>query len=607
MRKKRENNRIKERIEQGICIVLFVLSVLAVFKTIFVSLDMDEGYALAVGYRLAMGERLFLDLWESHQLGGIFLAPFLWLYLKIAGTADYLVIYARVIGTLIHILIGVFLYRTAVAKGEMKKFFAMFLFFLHLNFLPKWVQCPEFELQQYWFILLIFLCFYRYYVGDCQKKRYLPLSGILLTAQMFSYPTLILLYPTYLFGLFFCTGDGGIKEKIRQALMFTAGAFAVGAAFLTYLVSYLKPAQFLENIGYIFQDESHTLVSAAMKWKIFGAEFLEMLLPMGIFLGISVILGIVIVGYRRKGTFVLQESWQEGIFLAVPISMLFMGLMQLYLFLFKDEGQFTMLWRFFVISLLGVCLYVTKRTPENGLCFWFGILPGFVTLMSVLIMTNMNVNISMAKMYVDVIATLWMVGRHYEREQEQAGMPVSTRGTVKAWHIQKDRTLERWILRVSVLVFLMGLLFSKLILIRVSGCFPVTVLAPMKIIENGAAKGVYMQEDAATVLEDDFSVLTGQLSPEDKLLYIGGENIMYLWTKAQIATPSTQGTNAYNEMFVRYYEKYPEKKPTVIAIDKELGENPAYYVSPNNEVFYEWMEKMGYREAVDAAYMKLYR
>lgn len=605
--KKKGNNRIKKRIEQGICIVLFVLSVLAVLKTIFVSLDMDEGYALAVGYRLAMGERLFLDLWESHQLGGIFLAPFLWLYLKLAGTTDYLVIYARVIGTLIHILTGIFLYRTAVKKGEMKKLFAMFLFFVHLNFLPKWVQCPEFELQQYWFILLIFLCFYRYYAGDCQKKGYLPLGGALLTAQMFSYPTLILLYPVCLVGLFFCAGDGGIKEKIKQALVFTAGAFAVGAAFLIYLASYLKPGQFLENIGYIFRDESHTLVSAAVKWKIFGAEFLEMLLPMGIFFGISAALGIVIAGYRRKSAFVFQESWQEGIFLAVPISLLLMGLMQLYLFLFQDAGQFIMLWRFFVISLLGVCLYVTKRTPENGLCFWFGILPGFVTLLSVLIMTNMNVNISMAKMYVGVIATLWMVGRHYERQQAQAGMPVSTRGTVKAWHIQKDRALERWILRAGVISFLAGLLFSKLILIRVSGCFPVTVLAPMKQVEHGAAKGILMQEDAASVLEEDFYVLTGQLSSEDKLLYIGGENIVYLWTKAQIATPSTQGTNAYNEMFIRYYEKYPEKTPTVIALDKELGENPAYYASPNNGVFYEWMEKMGYQEALDAPYMKLYR
>ena len=47
--------------------------------------------------------------------------------------------------------------------------------------------------------------------------------------------------------------------------------------------------------------------------------------------------------------------------------------------------------------------------------------------------------------------------------------------------------------------------------------------------------------------------------------------------------------------------------PTVIAVDKELGENPAYYDSPQNHIIYEWMEQMGYQEVLDAAYMKLYR
>lgn len=605
--KKKNSNRIEKQIERGICILLFLLSMLAAVKTVFVSLDMDENYALAVGYRLAMGERLFLDLWESHQLGGVFLAPFLWLYLKLAGTADYIVIYARVAGTLIHILIGIFLYQTAVKAGELKKSFSLFLFFLHLNFLPKWVQCPEFELQQYWSILLLFLCLYRYYAADCQKAGYLPLGGALLTAQMFSYPTLLLLYPVYLAGIFFGAGDGEIKEKIKRAALFTAGALMTGGAFLAYLRSYLTLGQFLENIGYIFRDASHTMVQAAVKWQIFGIDFLKLLLPMSLFLGASIAIGVFIAKIRSRSSSAFKDIWREGVFLAVPIAMLLMGLAQFYLFLFADAGQFAMAWRFFVIALLGVLLYFAGKTPEIGLCFWFGVLPSFMTLVSVLIMTNMDVNTSMAKMYIGVLATAWMAGRYYEGEKKEGRMPVSARGTVKEWHIRRERKLERWLFKVGMVVFVGGLLFSKLILIRVSGCFPVTMLAPMRRIENGAAKGVYMQKDAAVVLEEDFLLLAEQLLANDKLLYIGGENIVYLWTKAQVATPSTQGTNAYNEMFIKYYEKYPKKMPTVIAVDKELGENPAYYVFPQNHVIYAWMEQMGYQEIADAPYMKLYR
>ena len=186
-------------------------------------------------------------------------------------------------------------------------------------------------------------------------------------------------------------------------------------------------------------------------------------------------------------------------------------------------------------------------------------------------------------------------------------MPVSRRGTVKVWNVRETEIWERCLLWAGILFFLAGLFVCKLVQMRVSGCMEVTVLAPLRKIEAGPAKGVYMLEDTALVLQDDYRMLTGELTAEDRLLYIGSENIVYLWTAAQIATPSTQGTNAYNEMFIRYYEEHPEKVPTVIALDKELGENPAYYNSPQNHILYEWMEEAGYHEVLDASYMKLYR
>ena len=88
-------------------IMILLLSVLACVKTIFISLDIDESYAMAVGYRLATGERFFKDLWEAHQLGGFFIAPFLRLFLMITGSTSYMVIYARVLGTVIHLGIGI--------------------------------------------------------------------------------------------------------------------------------------------------------------------------------------------------------------------------------------------------------------------------------------------------------------------------------------------------------------------------------------------------------------------------------------------------------------------------------------------------------------------
>ena len=48
--------------------VLLVLAVLAMAKTLFVGLEIDEEYAFSLGFRLVKGDRLFYTMWEPHQL-----------------------------------------------------------------------------------------------------------------------------------------------------------------------------------------------------------------------------------------------------------------------------------------------------------------------------------------------------------------------------------------------------------------------------------------------------------------------------------------------------------------------------------------------------------
>lgn len=579
------------RVKRGICLFLFALCALSVVKAIWISLDIDESYALAVGYRLATGEKFFSDLWEPHQLGGIVLAPFVWLYLKIAGTTTYLVAYARMIGALLHLAVGVFLYRTAVKKGMLSKTFSLLLFFLHFMFLPKWVQCPEFELQQYWFALLGFLCFYRYYQGGRRGRALLFLAGVLLLLQVFSYPTLLLLYPVYLLGILFCgreeaekTGAGGKRSAVGEALLFTAGAGVPGALFLAYLRSYMTPEEFFRYVGYIFLDESHTPAGTAIKWKKYGMQWGEILLPLTLLLILSFAAGALLARRRDPAK---EERRTGAILSSLSVLLALSGFLQAMGGLFGNQNQFYMSWRFFAVSLLGVLAALAVGTAESRRCLWFGILPGFMTLLSVLIVTNMDVNVSMAKMYVGVIATVWSAGKKLEES-----------GRAKE---------ERYFLWAGTFVFLAGLSVCRLVQIRVSGCAEATVLANMQKMEAGPAKGVYMVNPTAYVLEADYKVLKEHILPEDRLLYIGNESIVYLWTGAGLSTPSTQGTNAYNEIYLRYYEEHPEKMPTVIVYDKELEENPAYLNSPYNYIIYDWMEEEGYREVLDAEYMILYR
>lgn len=142
---------------------------------------------------------------------------------------------------------------------------------------------------------------------------------------------------------------------------------------------------------------------------------------------------------------------------------------------------------------------------------------------------------------------------------------------------------------------LTGLLVCRLLLIRVSGCFPVTILASLEKMAYGPEKGIYVLADTAHIWNDNYHELDNYVDREDKVLYIGSENLIYVEMQALPATPSTQGTVVYNEMFLSYYEEHPERIPDIILFDKSFAENPAYSqayaFSLESAVFWEWLKE----------------
>ena len=561
-------------------------TLLAAVKSIFISLDIDECYALAVSYRLATGEKFFMDLWESHQLGSFFLAPFFKMFLLLTGGTDYIVIFCRILGTILHAIVGYYFCKTI--RKRVSDFILVLLFAIHMNFLPKWLTLPEFELQQYWFVLLAFAFMYRFFDGlhaenEVRKRGYLVAAGVMLVFQMFSYPTLILLYPLYVIGIIVLEYQyrmGCKKDCYLDVLWFTLGALIPGLIFIGYLFSYMSLQEFMTYVSYIFQDESHTLVSTSDKWKIFGADFVKI---------IKNAIGYVVIAFFLH-RLIGRKCKLFGQF--VPTLIILLSLAQTFGCLFGNQNQFYMIWRFFVIGVCGLYLALQKEDKTAGCILWFAILPGFLTVLSVLIMTNMDINTSIAKMFISVVGCVLLLCILPTETNEKQELLKQNEGAIK----------------FMLLCMLAGLFVCKLVQIRVSGCTETTVMAPLTKIANGPAAGIYMLSDEATVLEDDYKELTTRLTKEDKLLYIGSENIVYLWTDAAVATPSTQGTNAYNQMFIDYYKVHSDKMPNVIVKDKELGQNPAYYNSPQNIILFDWIEKeFGYTECIETNYMTIYR
>ena len=224
----------ENRLFRWILVVVLLLTGLGWLKGIFVSLDIDESYAIAQSYRLACGERLFYDMWEPHQLSAFLGAIFIKLYL-LFGTTDYLLIYMRVVGMLIHWGMGAWLYHSL--KSEFGRKLSVMIVVLHLNFLPKWLQVPEFELMHYWCLLSAFLLLYSHYQKE--KRWWRPFgAGICLIGMIMCYPTMFFLYPVYIIGLYLAekqdTNSG--KGSLKSLLWFTGGSLTAGGGISRVLV-----------------------------------------------------------------------------------------------------------------------------------------------------------------------------------------------------------------------------------------------------------------------------------------------------------------------------------------------------------------------------------
>lgn len=569
-------------------VILTGLTALAFAKAIWISLDIDESYAVASAYRMVRGDRLIRDMWEPHQLSAFLPALFAAPYIQIRGNTEYLVIYLRMVGILIHTVMGVFLYRQ-IRKSTDRRF-AFFMLLLHLNYLPKWVQMPEFELMHYWCLLGIFLVLHAYFTGKRPRAALLFVGGCLLTGSMFCYPTMILLYPFYILAICLLERQrfAGNRRLWKSIGSFTLGAFLSGAAFLGYLFSYMSLDELRRYVSYIFLDTSHNVYTMGEKWAIYGLQIWEQAKQCGFY---YLLAALIAVGaypvcrflLRKKAPFDAVDGWK----IATTILLLAAALMQcrgLYGFLLEDENQFFFQIRYVAVLIPAVILCIRLRKRDNmRLWLYLCILPCLVSLAAVLLMTNMDTNTAYAKVYLGVLGSL-LVFYQYGRENIR--------------DIRWERICKALCIGLGGLI-LAGLLVCRLVLIRVSGCLPVTILAPLTRMEIGPEKGVYIPQENAGRWNDNYRELESLVKEEDRVLYIGAESLVYVELETVPATPSTQGTTVYNEMFLRYYEEHPERLPDVIVYDKSFGEDPVYalYYSYSLQYpqFLQWLEQ-NYRD-----------
>ena len=76
-----QNARLRRCGAALLCLVCAAVMV----RSAFVGLEIDEEYALSLGFRLVSGDRLFYSMWEPHQLSSLPSAALLAAFMAVTG------------------------------------------------------------------------------------------------------------------------------------------------------------------------------------------------------------------------------------------------------------------------------------------------------------------------------------------------------------------------------------------------------------------------------------------------------------------------------------------------------------------------------------------
>ena len=88
-----QNARLRRCGAALLCLVCAAVMV----RSAFVGLEIDEEYALSLGFRLVSGDRLFYSMWEPHQLSSLPSAALLAAFMAVTGGTTGVLLFFRLV------------------------------------------------------------------------------------------------------------------------------------------------------------------------------------------------------------------------------------------------------------------------------------------------------------------------------------------------------------------------------------------------------------------------------------------------------------------------------------------------------------------------------
>lgn len=527
-----------ERAVQGSLAVLALVCAAVLVRTALTGLEIDEPYALALGYRLVSGDRLFASMWEPHQLSALPSAALMALYLGLTGTTTGVLLFFRAVVLACKAALSWAFYREfRRSLGPAGAGLAALVLALYT---PKWFLGPDYTGQQFHFTVAAFLCLHHYVTRGSRRPWLVVLGAVCACFSFLAFPQSAAAFPVLWIGMVLLGRRGGeprLAGVPRGAWLLLGSCAVCGGAFLLWALQGMgfDGAAFVERVRLILYDPQYGFTTGQRLAQLAGQS-----LP---------VLRSLLWPLLAAGAVCALLRWRRG---ALPGGVGIclglwgaLGVVQCMLRAVRDgsldERQFLP-----VLAAAGAwAFWRTRRQPGAAALFWLGWLPGVAAYLFILRSTLIGLPATFMYLGWPALCGLALLAR--------AEPPAVRRLALAAL--------------AALTVFLA---VCRLWCVQIVGWRAADVTdTPLVRIEHGPAKGIWADEKAADMQECLYNALE-PYAGQAVLQAIGEQNglgfLMADGTLTVAQASVISGTDS-DPRFTLYYTLLPEKLPAVVLYD----------------------------------------
>lgn len=525
----------KNRIVPMLFALLCAASLVVMARSAFVGLEIDEEYALSLGYRLVSGDRLFYSMWEPHQLSSLPAAALLAVFIGITGGTTGVLVFFRLVVLVCKAGMSYVFYREF--RRDLGRPAALLAALVLFAFVPKWFLGPDYTGQQFHWTLAAFLCLHHYVTRGCRQLWLVPLGAVCACFGYLAFPQSAAAFAVLWVGMLILGKRRG-EPKARGAWVLLGSCAVCGAAFLVYALSGVgfSISLLLNRLTLILHDPQYNFTTAERMALLAGQALTvarSLLWPLLASAALSAALYLIKRQPITAGR--LLNFWAALAAVQCLLRAVKDGSL--------DERQFVP-----VVVLAGAWAFWQGRgRPGNAELFWLGYLPGLAAYAMILRSTLLG--LAPTFMYLTWPAVCGMLALVNHADDAKA------------------RRAEGMLCLAAMLAFL---LVCRVWCVQTTGWKTADVTdTPLVRITTGPAKGIYADAKAADMQE----CLCEALQPyagQPILQAIGeqhGLGFLMADGTLQVAQASVISGTDSDPRFEQYYADVPGKEPRVILYD----------------------------------------